>query len=257
MLRLEQFLSECITEYKKKFKLESATKEVVLEKIVSSADLFNLAKEVIRCENEDHVKNLLIPKGLGDHQAMTKFSTLLNLFVFDYQIGDEVKRYKNGAYLFIDELDLLHTAPAKEARETNELLRHLYDNCPNCFCLILGFTASSAEIGTLFAPYILSRVSRQVRMDIMPVDEAASFVCQVLNSARVDAEGKSGCFPFEESAIDAIVSQIVSITPRKIINAMQQILEEVRLAGFDPNTDSISREFLDDNDIIEDVVGIS
>ena len=258
VLNLEQFLSECITEYRKKFKLgPEFTKEAVLEKVVNSADLFNLAKDVIRCENEEHVKNLLIPKALGDHQAMTRLSTLLNLFVFDYVIGDESRRYKNGAYLFIDELDLLHTAPAKEARETNELLRHLYDNCPNCFCLILGFTASSAEIGTLFAPYVLSRVSKQVRMDIMPVDEATTFVCQIMDSARVNKDEKVGCYPFEESAIDAIVSQIVSITPRKIINTMQQVLEEVRLADFNPNGNQISREFLDENDIIEEVVGMS
>jgi hypothetical protein len=256
VLNLEQFLSECITEYKKIFKLgPEHTKEAVLEKIVNSSDLFNLAKEVIRCENEDHVKNLLTPKGLGDHQAMTIFTTLINLFVFEYRIGDEIQRFKKGAYLFIDELDLLATAPAKEARETNELLRHLYDNCPNCFCLILGFTATSAEIGNLFAPYVLSRVARQVRLDIMPVDEATTFVCQVLDSARANPKGKMGSFPFDESAIDAIVSQIVSITPRKIINAMQQILEEVRLAGIDPSKESISREILDENDIIEEVVG--
>jgi hypothetical protein len=258
VLNLEQFLSERITEYKKLHKLgPEAGKEAVLEKIVVSSDLFNLAKEVLRCENEEHVKALLVPKGLGDHQAMTIFTTLINLFVFEYRIGDQITRFKNGAYLFIDELDLLSTSPAKEARETNELLRHIYDNCPNCFCLILGFTATSAEIGNLFAPYVLSRVSRQIRMDIMPVDEATNFVCQIMDTSRTDDDGPKKCFPFEGSAIDAIVSQIVSITPRKIINAMQQILEEVRLCSFDPSDGLISREYLDDNDIIDEVVGIS
>lgn len=257
VLNLEQFLSEQITEYKKINKLgPDHGKEAVLERIVVSADLFNLAKEVIRCENEDHVKSLLMPKGLGDHQAMTIFTTLINLFVFEYKIGEKVTRFKKGAYIFIDELDLLATSPAKEARETNELLRHIYDNCPNCFCFILGFTATSAEIGNLFAPYVLSRVSRQVRMDIMPVDEATNFVCKIMDSSRVDKTEKTGCFPFDESAIDAIVSQIVSITPRKIINAMQQILEEVRLCGHNPNKTAISREYLDDNDIIDEVIGI-
>ena len=62
-------------------------------------------------------------------------------------------------------------------------------------------------------------------------------------------------FPFERGAIDAIASQLTEITPRKIVTSMQQVIEEVRLAGHDPANGPVSIEFLDDNEIVEEVLG--
>lgn len=66
---------------------------------------------------------------------------------------------------------------------------------------------------------------------------------------------KKGFFPFDESAVEAIVSQLRQITPRKIINTMQQVLEEVRLAGLDPDKSKVDISFLDHHNIVEEVLG--
>jgi len=50
-------------------------------------------------------------------------------------------------------------------------------------------------------------------------------------------------------------SQLTEITPRKIVTTMQQVIEEVRLAGHDPAEGPVSIEFLDENEIIEEVLG--
>ena len=91
----------------------------------------------------------------------------------------------------------------------------------------------------------------------MDLDEATNFVCEIVQSERLDTTAKAGCFPFERSAVEYIVSQIVAITPRKVIKAMHDILEEVRLCDHDPSKNGpITREILDDFNIIEEVMGL-
>jgi hypothetical protein len=251
-----QFLEECIIEYKRDHGLgPEVTKEVVLEKLLHSIELFNFGKEILRCETEEQVRDLLLPPRLGDYQAMMTLTKLINLFVFEIKVPSRPRRFKNGAYLFIDELDLLTTATAKEARDVNELLRHIYDNCPNSFCMVLAFTATAAELNILFSPFVLSRVSRQIVMNFLQLDEAKLFIKGILDTARIDVSKRAGFFPFEDDTIHGIVSQIVSITPRKVINAMQQILEEVRLLNVDPTQGLITTAFLEDNGIIDEVLG--
>jgi hypothetical protein len=203
------------------------------------------------------VKELFAPKGMGDYQAMVALTNIINLLVFEIELPKGLKRFKKAVYLFIDELDLLATSSAKEAREVNDLLRHIYDNCPNCFCMVLAFTATAAELNVLFAEYVLTRVSKQIRMDLLGIDDAKLFVRDVLDANRINGPKgkKKNYFPFTENAVESIVSQIVSITPQKLVNFMQQILEEVRLLGHDPGTGPITADYLNDNDIISDVMG--
>ncbi|MFC1606205.1 hypothetical protein ACFL33_05020 [Pseudomonadota bacterium] len=141
---------------------------------------------------------------------------------------------------------------AQKKRET--LTKFLYDLCPNAFGFVLGFTATAAELPILFANYVLSRVSKQIVLEHMDVDEAAFFIKKILDSDRIDESTNNGYFPFDKSAIDGITSQIVSITPRKLINCMQQILEEARLCGADPEKALIDLDFLDEHEILEDVL---
>ena len=44
-------------------------------------------------------------------------------------------------------------------------------------------------------------------------------------------------------------------TPRKIVTTMQQVIEEVRLAGHDPTEGLVSVDFLDQYEIVEEVLG--
>jgi len=89
-------------------------------------------------------------------------------------------------------------------------------------------------LAVLFFDYILGRIHRQIELVVLDKDDTVSFVWEMLNSNRVDPEGEIDFFPFEEAAIEAIASQLTEITPRKIVTTMQQVIEEVRLAGHDP-----------------------
>ena len=250
LMMFKLFLEESATMYRADRGLPlEVTRDSILEQLLPSVDLSNLAKEVIRCDNQDDVLHLLSPK--NDYQALLLFARLTNLFVFDYQLPSGNRRFKRGIYLFIDELDQLRDVTSKEAREVNDLLRHLYDLCPYCFCMALGFTATVAELPTMFNEWVLDRVSRHIVLDFLQPDEAKTFISKILDTARIDSTEKNGYYPFSEEAASVIVSQIVSITPRKVVNRMQQIIEEVRLAGIDPSKTMITPEVLDEHAIWE------
>ena len=99
-------------------------------------------------------------------------------------------------------------------------------------------------------------MQRQIVLDMLDKDDAVEFVGEVLARSR-DGDGKTPdpFFPFEEDAIDAVISQLVEITPRKVVNTMQQVLEELRLAGYDPKKGRVTVKVLDDTDVLEEVLG--
>lgn len=253
ILSYKQFLGECVVVYKKDNGLgPDVTTDTVLTQLLKSAELINFAREIMQCDDEEQVAQLVVTK--SDYQALVNLSRIINLFVYEIPLKNAAPRFKNGAYLLIDELDLLAETSAKEAREANGWIRHIYDNCPNSFCLVLAFTATAAELNVLFDQFVLSRVSKQIHMDNLGMDDAKRFVRDILDDARLKQAGKKGYFPFSEDAVENIVASIMSITPRKVINAMQQILEEVRLLGWDPSQGEISTTYLEDNDVITDVL---
>lgn len=251
------FLTECISLCRTAHGHEhDVPAEKIIEILIPPVELNNFAKEIYHCQKEEDFLKLIAPKTLTDYQAMMIFTRLVNLFVHEMDISEtSKKRFKKGAYLFIDELDDLERASVKEAREVNDILRHIYDNCPNCFCMVIALSAEISQLAVLFFDYILSRIHRQIELVVLDKDDAVGFVREILNSNRADPVGEGDFFPFERAAIETIASQLTEITPRKIVTTMQQVIEEVRLAGHDPADGRVSVDFLDDNEIIEEVLG--
>lgn len=256
ILSYKTFLGTSIMRYRDEHGVAHDTKDdAIIEKLIPAVELYNFAKQIFRCDNPEEVKALVAPKGLSDYQAVTNFTRIVNLFVHEIESVSGKRRYKKAAYLFIDELDDLGRASAKEAREVNDSLRHLYDGCPNCFGLVIALSAEIAEFTSLFEEYILTRIQRRIELHLLDKDDAVTFVTAIMDRSRVDEMGPSGPYPFEESAIDAIASQLVEITPRKIVNTMQQVIEEVRLAELDPREHAIGISELDDADVLAEVFG--
>ena len=110
-------------------------------------------------------------------------------------------------------------------------------------------------MSVLFFDYVLRRIGRQIELAVLDKDDTVSFVREVLDSNRLDPEGERGYFPFEKAAIETIASQLTLITPGKIVMTMEQMIEEVRLEGHDPAEGPVSVDFLDEHEIVEDVLG--
>ena len=249
------YLVQCITARKDVGDLGDMSNEQTIDQLVAAVELRDFAKELYRCQDVGGFRTLLEAK--NDYQAMIKFTRVVNLFVHEMVISDtDRRRFKKAVYLFIDELDDLDRATVKEAREVNDLLRHIYDNCPNCFCIIIALSAEISQFAVLFFDYVLRRINRQIELVGLDKDGAVEFVREILDQNRRDPDGHLECFPFERAAIETIAAQLTEITPAKIVDTMQQVIEEVRLAGHDPVLGPVSAEFLDEHDIVEEVLGV-
>ena len=253
----QDFLVECITTRKAAGDLgDEPANELVIEKLVPAVELGTFAKAIYNCKNAGEFQELVASK--NDYEAMMKFTKIVNLFVHEMVVGvDDIRRFKNGAYLLIDELDDLERASIKEAREVNDLLRHIYDNCPNSFCMVIAISAEISQLSVYFFDYVLRRIKRQIELNRLDKDGAVEFVREILEKNRLNGAEKIGFFPFEKSAIEGIASQLTEITPAKIVDTMQQVIEEARLAGHDPDVGAVSQEFLDEHEIIEEVLAIN
>jgi len=186
------------------------------------------------------------------------FTRLVNLFVHELRFRDSVSRFRQSVYLMIDELDVLVNASAKEVIEVNELIRHIYDMCPNCFGLVLAISAEQELLPTVFTEFVLSRIGRQIAFAVFDRQAALEFATQVMDSEpmRVSREdpAKLGAFPFTPDALDAVVGSVSFRTPRKIVNILQQLIEEARLADLDPRSGAITVEQLDQSAILDDLL---
>lgn len=228
----------------------------VLKKIFPQADHLRTASQIVHCASSDDIRRYICPEKLTDYEAMVIFTTLVNLMVADVKIGEQVRRYKKAVYLMIDEMDDLIRATGKEARDVNDILRHIYDACPNRFGIAIGLSAEIADFASIFYEYLLERIQKRIHLDTMDRDDAVRFVKLILDAWRIDDSANVGYYPFDEEAILSIASRLNRITPRKIIDVMQQTLEEVRLAGLDPSDGSVAtEEFLESNEIIDEVLG--
>ena len=248
------FLVECITARKAAIGKPTLANDAVIDELIPAVELSTFAKALYKSQDREAMGVLVATK--NDYQAMSIFTKIVNLFVQEMEISEsDRRRFKKGAYLFIDELDDLERASIKEAREVNDLLRHIYDSCPNCFCMVIALSAEISALPVLFFDYVLRRVKRQIELIGLDKDDAVAFVREIFRQNRVDQDGPSGFFPFEENAVEMIASQLTEITPAKIVDTMQQVIEEVRLAGHDPNSEPVSIDFLDEHDILEEVMG--
>ena len=255
LLEFGKFLDDAIRDAQAP---ENEDVESVLKRLVPSYEHRNLASKLIeRKDDPSKMRELVLPppRERTDYQAMAMFTRLINLYVHDLEISDsETRRFKNGAYLFIDELDDLQRASSKEVRDVNDTLRHLFDRCPNRFCMIIALTADVTELQTMFFDYVLSRIVRQIELPLLGQDEAVEFVGEILEHSRINPEGHRGHFPFERAAVEDVAARIPEITPRKIVNAMHEVIEGARLAGHDPDQGPVSLQFLDENDIVEEAL---
>lgn len=222
-----------------------------LQVLYPIAEVCELATRIFHTDGDsERLKALLISGMPSEHEAVTLFSRIVNLLVAE--VGVDKERFVPAVYLLIDELDDLGRQPAKDSLQTNDTLRHLYDACPNCFGLIV---AASAELNTLqhlFTEYVLSRMTRKIEFEFLDQNAAKHFIQEVLDQTRgVKETSKSGYFPLDEEAVSMIVSHLRQITPRDVVNTMQQVLEEIRLAGLSADEFPVTVDSLEENRILD------
>lgn len=257
VLEYRQWLGRAITQHIGEQGLPAGTSDdSVIEHLISPVELHNFARELYRTP-VDKLRDFLADDRT-DYQAMLLFTRMVNLFVHELRFKDSVSRFRQSVYLMIDELDVLVSASAKEVIEVNELIRHLYDMCPNCFGLVLALSAEQELLPTVFTEYVLSRIGRQIAFSVLDRQAAVDFAIEIMNAPAMrvatDAPDKLGSFPFTKEALEAVLGSVSFRTPRKIVNVVQQLIEEARLADLDPAAGPITVEQLDQSAILDELL---
>lgn len=256
-LQFRTFLSRCVNQYTTENSTGTdVTADEIIQRLIPTVELYNFAKDLYRHEKHDEMQSFLSPKGQTDYQAMIAFTRLVNLFVYEMRFKEEARRFRQSVHLMIDEIDVLLQASTKEVLEVNDLIRHLYDLCPSCFGLVLAVSAEQEILPSIFTEYVLTRVSRQIEFKPFDRSAAVDFAVHVMDANRVEPDSESliGAFPYTQDALEAILGQLAFRTPRKVVNVMQQVIEESRLAELDPTTGAITVSQLDDSGILEEVL---
>jgi AAA ATPase domain len=253
LMRFRTFLETLIVQAKQG---QEMTNEAAIDRLIKSREHAEFVKGLMGCQTDNAIKEYLNPGKLLDYQAAMLFAKIVNLFVQKFDMGGSESRFTQAVYLFIDELDDLQRQPPKETLETNDILRHLYDACPNSFGLVCALSAEVTTLTNMFTDYVLSRVTRQVHFDLLDRDAAIDFVKNILEKSRPPgAVVPSAFFPFDEDSVNAVMSQLREITPRKVVNTMQQVTEECRIAEANPAAGPITPDILDELGVLDSVFG--
>ena len=230
----------------------SVSNRDVINELIKDPNLFDAALRIHEADSITQIEKSfsISASNLKDNEVINIISSLFNLFLLE--TGSKKESFRNGAYFFMDEMDLLKEVNISDNVAINSIIRSLYDLLPSSFCLILGMTAANAELPGLIQDYVEARITKIIPMDHMDPKDTLNFAKDLMNLFRENPNNKKEVdfFPFEKNAMAAILDQ-TEMTPRKIAQRMLKAINLVRRTGYDPSkTGAIKLSYLDKHDVL-------
>ncbi len=160
----------------------------------------------------------------SDFFAAQVLSDLFRLITLEIRPDDRVYE---SVYLFFDECEVLIDAKATESELVFSGLRELLNGVPYRLGLILSFSAATALIEAIMSQHLLKRLTMPyIEVPMLDDNDAKEFLKAQLDYFRVDESPHVGTFfPFEEDAIDFIVENTTSLTPRNLFIDCKRVFE--------------------------------
>ena len=123
---------------------------------------------------------------------------------------------------------------------------------------MLALSGELELLPTVFTEFVLSRIGRQIAFSVLDRNAAIDFAIEILDSSPMrasrDDPARMGPFPFTRETLEAVLGEVSFSTPRKVVNVLQQLIEEARLAELDPRGGPITVQQLDESGIMEDLL---
>ena len=141
------------------------------------------------------------------------------------EIGDV--RAFDSAYVFVDECEILLEAKAAESNSVFSGLRELINGVPYGLGLILSFTAATALLEAYVPQHLLKRMTHDfIEVPMLEDNQAVDFLGDQLRTFRPDGWTHSNpLYPFARDAIQFIVENQTSLTPRNLFMDCRRVLE--------------------------------
>jgi energy-coupling factor transporter ATP-binding protein EcfA2 len=160
----------------------------------------------------------------SDFMAAKILSDFFRVLTADLVPG---KRILESVYLFVDEGEMLVEAKATESELVFNGLRELINGIPYRFGLIISFSAATALIEAIMPNHLLKRLTRQyIEVPMLTDEQAVDFLRAQINHFRPPGSVMDGTFyPFSEPAIEYIVQNRNTLTPRNLFIDCKRVLE--------------------------------
>ena len=158
-------------------------------------------------------------------------------------IGSERPIYES-VYIFVDECEILFDAKPTESDPVFSGFRELINGVPYGLGLILSFSAATALIEAYMPQHLLKRMTHDfIEVPMLEDDQAVEFLKEQMSAYRPeDSEYMDTLYPFSREAIEFLVENQTTLTPRNLFMACRRVLERsVRRFGLHPG-DEISVE---------------
>ena len=177
----------------------------------------------------------------SDFIAASVLSDLFRVVVSEIRPDERVRE---SVYLFIDECEMLIEAKTTESDFVFSGLRELINSLPYRFGLFISFTGGAALIEAIMPQHLLKRMTVPY-IEFLPLDDADAkdFLRAQLDYFRPgDSDHKGTFYPFDESAIDFIIENTDTHTPRNLFKDCKRVVERaIRRFDIKPG-DEITRE---------------
>ena len=191
------------------------------------------------------LKELNLPLGLDDdEQVVNLISGIFNVITYESSVYQSV-------FLWIDEFEDIDTLPKTSQDRFTTFLRQLVDKCPNHLTLFLNFTLKGVgeleDLSIILGEALASRTKLYIDFETPKIAEAKEYISELINHPKfrntADITGNNPFFPFEDAAVELILSNIDRLTTRKINETFSLILELALINN--PVPDAIGPVFVD------------
>jgi hypothetical protein len=201
-----------------------------------TADDKNMIKVMLRSsENDGKLFEFLIGQDkCGGEEYEGKIDSdflaakvLADFFRVITSVFGENRRILDAVYLFIDECEVLADAKASESELVFTGFRELINGLPYRFGLMLSFSAATALIEAVMPQHLLKRLTRPyIEVPMLDDQQAVDFLLAQMDFYRTDGSPHRGDFyPFSREAIDFIVGNTTTLTPRNLFIECKRVLE--------------------------------
>jgi len=231
--------------------------DLCLEMLDNRRDLTESLIKLLRTDGDyQSVKEMLKLSGPAVQQSNAAVSLLIDYFrLFTYEfknIDGGRNQFKNAAYFFIDEFDLVMETGGAQYGIANQQIRRLFDEMEAFpYCLMLSATATAAEREGMLEPYLLSRLEDMngISLEILTPAEIPPFVEGILDAYRIDPSDSKKCkmFPFDDEFIDQLADSATEAQPRKIFKKLGLALRYAQQKHLDLSKNKITTSFIEKN----------
>jgi len=160
------------------------------------------------------------------------------------------KKAYSCAILWIDEFEDISILSSVNISAVNNFLRAIIDKTPNNLLIFLNLTQSAMmdveDLGEYLQEAVRSRIKERIELNMPGKEDLKLYLNELLNDPIYRENPIDGYFPFDETVIDKLISDLGNVSLRRFNEAFSLLLENAAFDGKDKIDADYSNEMKDE-----------